>query len=107
MQAALVGNGRLGRGYGLTVYVGKTLSSPPSRCDADIRPKPRCDHDLRDRPTLYAQETILELESCRFFWEGIILEAIRSDDRSPERLDAARSESRKIVARLREQISRS
>ncbi len=39
--------------------------------------------------------------------EGIILEATRSDDRSPERLDAARTESRKIVARLREQISRS
>ena len=39
--------------------------------------------------------------------EGLILEAVRGDDRSPERLDSVRAEAQAIFANLRERVARS
>ena len=38
--------------------------------------------------------------------EGLILEAVRGDDRSPERLDSVRAEAQAIFASLRERVAR-
>ena len=38
--------------------------------------------------------------------EGLILEAVKSDDRSPERLDSVRAEAQAIFADLRERVAR-